>query len=153
MLPALTRIQSAVWSLPSATCDPPHVMAIINIMAPGWQAHHSGLVCAAGGEVGVITVSTRGTVMLWPEAELRSMSEAAGFVLPDADGEGAGNADDGLPTFGRPLTISDVRTAGTCVTVLGRAEPVVGCGACPCCKICLVHGTPATWLCLHMGGC
>ena len=80
-------------------------------MVPMGQAHHSGLVCAAGGEVGVVTASTRGTVVLWPEAELRGNSEAAGFVLPGGGGEEAGSAADGLPTNGRPLTITDVRPA------------------------------------------
>lgn len=75
------------------------------------QAHHSGLVCAAGGEVGVVTASTRGAVVLWPEAELRGISEAAGFVLPGSEGDEAGAAAE-PPTNGRPLTISDVRPVG-----------------------------------------
>ena len=77
------------------------------------QAHHSGLVCAAGGEVGVVTASTRGAVVLWPEAELRGISEAAGFVLPGGEGEEAGAGADEPPTNGRPLTISDVRPVAT----------------------------------------
>jgi hypothetical protein len=67
------------------------------------QAHRSGLACAAGGEVGVVSASANGTVVLWPEAELRGMSEAAGFVLPGGSGCAPGLAD------ARPLTISDVR--------------------------------------------
>ncbi|KAK9845513.1 hypothetical protein WJX81_008391 [Elliptochloris bilobata] len=87
---------------------PPVVIDDSEFCAP-FTAHHSGLVCAAGGEVGVVTASARGTVVLWPEAELRGMSEAAGFVLPGADGDGAGGADgDELLVYGRPVTISDV---------------------------------------------
>ena len=46
------------------------------------QAHRSGLVQAVGFDSGVITCGNFGSITLWPEAELRAVAEAAGFILP-----------------------------------------------------------------------
>ena len=58
------------------------------------QTHRSGLVQAVGGDSGVITRGRFGTITLWPEAELRSLAEAAGFVLPPPAPHASGNARD-----------------------------------------------------------
>ena len=47
------------------------------------QAHRSALACAVGGSIGVISAGVFGSIMLWPEAEIRSMAEAQGFMLPE----------------------------------------------------------------------
>jgi hypothetical protein len=40
-----------------------------------------GLAAATGGRIGVITAGNSGTVVLWPEAELRSAAEADGLTI------------------------------------------------------------------------
>ena len=52
------------------------------IAASVMQAHRGGLVQAAGSGATMVTASRYGAVTLWPEAELRSIAEGAGFVLP-----------------------------------------------------------------------
>lgn len=47
------------------------------------QAHRSALACAVGGSIGVISAGVFGSIMLWPEAEIRSLAEAQGFMLPE----------------------------------------------------------------------
>ena len=46
------------------------------------QAHRGGLVHAVGSGAAMVSASRFGAITLWPEAELRSIAEAAGFVLP-----------------------------------------------------------------------
>ena len=46
------------------------------------QAHRGGLVHAVGSGAAMVSASKFGAITLWPEAELRSIAEAAGFVLP-----------------------------------------------------------------------
>lgn len=59
------------------------VCGAIGVMAaPVMQAHKGGLVQAVGSEATMVTASRYGAVILWPEAELRSIAEGAGFVLP-----------------------------------------------------------------------
>ena len=68
------------------------------------QAHRGGLVQASGSGATMVTASRYGTVILWPEAELRSIAEGAGFVLPS-------RAPPGIASSGstRQTTISQVR--------------------------------------------
>ncbi|KAK9862943.1 hypothetical protein WJX84_012116 [Apatococcus fuscideae] len=47
------------------------------------KAHRSALACAVGGSIGVISAGVFGSIMLWPEAEIRSLAEAQGFMLPE----------------------------------------------------------------------
>lgn len=49
------------------------------------QAHRSGMVTAIGANTGIITCGIFGSVMWWPEAELRSSVVAAGMRLPSED--------------------------------------------------------------------
>ena len=35
-----------------------------------------------GGEIGLISASESGTVLMWPESDLRQAAEGAGFVVP-----------------------------------------------------------------------
>jgi hypothetical protein len=46
------------------------------------QAHRGGLAHAVGSGASIVTASVYGSVIMWPEAELRSVAEAVGFVLP-----------------------------------------------------------------------
>ena len=46
------------------------------------QAHRSGMVLAIGANSGIVTCGIFGSIMWWPEAELRSSLEAAGLSLP-----------------------------------------------------------------------
>lgn len=46
------------------------------------QAHRSGMVLAIGANSGIVTCGIFGSIMWWPEAELRSSFEAAGLSLP-----------------------------------------------------------------------
>lgn len=46
------------------------------------QAHRGGLAHAVGFGSAIVTAGMYGTITMWPEAELRSIAEAAGFVLP-----------------------------------------------------------------------
>jgi hypothetical protein len=46
------------------------------------QAHRGGLLHAVGCGATMVTAGRFGAVTLWPEAELRSIAEGAGFVLP-----------------------------------------------------------------------
>lgn len=46
------------------------------------QAHRGGLLHAVGCGATMVTAGRFGAVALWPEAELRSIAESAGFVLP-----------------------------------------------------------------------
>ena len=46
------------------------------------QAHRGGLVHAVGSGAAMVSAGRFGAITLWPEAELRSIAEAAGFVLP-----------------------------------------------------------------------
>lgn len=56
-------------------------MAVLYCATP-LQAHRSGLVLAIGANTGIITCGIFGSVMWWPEAELRSTFQAAGLSLP-----------------------------------------------------------------------
>ncbi|KAL3162493.1 hypothetical protein ABBQ32_010154 [Trebouxia sp. C0010 RCD-2024] len=49
------------------------------------QAHRSGMVSAIGANTGIITCGIFGSVMWWPEAELRSSVEGADIRLPSED--------------------------------------------------------------------
>ena len=46
------------------------------------QAHKSGLQHLVGGEVGLVSLGTFGSIMLWPVAELRALAETSGLLLP-----------------------------------------------------------------------
>lgn len=46
------------------------------------QAHRGGLAHAVGSGASIVTAGVYGSVVFWPEAELRSVAEAVGFVLP-----------------------------------------------------------------------
>lgn len=48
---------------------------------PG-QAHRGGLAHAVGSGASIVTAGVYGSIVFWPEAELRSVAEAVGFVLP-----------------------------------------------------------------------
>lgn len=52
------------------------------------QAHRGGLVHAVGSGATMVTAGRFGAVTLWPEAELRSIAEGAGFVLPNRAAHG-----------------------------------------------------------------
>ncbi len=66
------------------------------------QAHRGGLVHAMGCGATMVTAGRFGAITLWPEAELRSIAEGAGFVLPTrATVEQTGGVT-------RPATISQV---------------------------------------------
>ncbi len=56
------------------------------------QAHRGGLAHAVGWGTAIATAGAYGTITLWPEAELRSIAEAAGFVLPQRPPQFAGDA-------------------------------------------------------------
>ena len=47
------------------------------------QAHKSGLQHLVGGEVGLVSLGTFGSIMLWPVAELRALAENSGLLLPN----------------------------------------------------------------------
>ncbi|KAL0047223.1 hypothetical protein WJX82_010034 [Trebouxia sp. C0006] len=49
------------------------------------QAHRSAMVSAVGANAGLITCGIFGSIMWWPEAELRSCVEAAGMRLPSEE--------------------------------------------------------------------
>ncbi|DBB01174.1 hypothetical protein WJX77_003342 [Trebouxia sp. C0004] len=49
------------------------------------QAHRSGMVSAVGANAGLITCGVFGSIMWWPEAELRSCVKAAGMRLPSEE--------------------------------------------------------------------
>ncbi|DBA69568.1 TPA: hypothetical protein ACH3X2_012650 [Trebouxia sp. C0005] len=49
------------------------------------QAHRSGMVSVVGANAGLITCGVFGSIMWWPEAELRSCVEAAGMRLPSEE--------------------------------------------------------------------
>ena len=67
------------------------------------QAHRGGLVHAVGFGSAVVTAGMYGTITMWPEAELRSIAEAAGIVLPQQPPHFVGDA-------GNPrITISEAR--------------------------------------------
>ncbi len=69
---------------------------------PMLQAHRGGLVHAMGSGTTMVTAGRFGAITLWPEAELRSIAEGAGFVLPTrAAVEHTGEV-------ARPATISQV---------------------------------------------
>ena len=56
------------------------------------QAHRGGLAHAVGWGTAIVTAGMYGTITAWPEAELRSIAEAAGFVLPQRPPQFAGDA-------------------------------------------------------------
>lgn len=58
-----------------------------------------GLSAATGGRIGVITAGNSGTVVLWPEAELRSAAEADGLTIGPTY-ESAGDAGSQLSKVG-----------------------------------------------------
>ena len=72
--------------------------------APMLQAHRGGLVQAVGSGATMVTASRYGAVTLWPEAELRSIAEGAGFVLPTRAPSGISSSGG----FVRQATISQV---------------------------------------------
>ena len=78
------------------------------------QTHRSGLVQAVGGDSGVITRGRFGTITLWPEAELRSLAEAAGFVLPPPAPHASGNARDARCAHARACLVWPVWLAVSC---------------------------------------
>ena len=57
------------------------------------QAQKGGLVHAVGSGSAIVTSGRFGSIMLWPEAELRSVAEAAGFVLPPPRSTGPATSD------------------------------------------------------------
>ncbi len=59
---------------------------------------------AAGSGATMVTASRYGAVTLWPEAELRSIAEGAGFVLPSRAQPGVLSGGGGA----RQATISQV---------------------------------------------
>ena len=97
---------SAILAAHARNCLPESAAAVLHIRDCCWthadarscccvlQTHRSGLVQAVGGDSGVITRGCFGTITLWPEAELRSLAEAAGFVLPPPAAQASGNTRD-----------------------------------------------------------
>jgi hypothetical protein len=67
------------------------------------QAHRGGLVHAVGFGSAIVTAGMYGTITMWPEAELRSIAEAAGFVLPQQPQHIVGDASNPR------ITISEAR--------------------------------------------
>lgn len=53
------------------------------------QAHRSAMVSAVGANAGLITCGIFGSIMWWPEAELRSCVEAAGMRLSSEERVGS----------------------------------------------------------------
>ena len=77
------------WSLLHASLVPPHGDTSSRIDPYiCLQAHRSGMVSAIGANSGIITCGIFGSVMWWPEAELRSCIEAAGMILPGESNPG-----------------------------------------------------------------
>ncbi|BDA45524.1 probable serine/threonine-protein kinase CTR1 at C-terminar half [Coccomyxa sp. Obi] len=67
------------------TVDPNGPVPALNIphfRAP-FCAHRGGLAHAVGSGASVVTAGVYGSIVFWPEAELRSVAEAVGFVLPN----------------------------------------------------------------------
>lgn len=52
------------------------------LASSSFEAHKSGLQQCVEGDTGLVSVGAFGSIMVWPEAELRSTVNNAGFMLP-----------------------------------------------------------------------
>ncbi len=54
---------------------------LLPLASTSFEAHRSGLQMCVAGDSGLVSVGAYGSIMVWPEAELRSVAHAAGLSL------------------------------------------------------------------------
>ena len=54
----------------------------VTMASTSFEAHKSGLQQCVAGDTGLVTVGAFGSIMVWPEAELRSIAHRASLRLP-----------------------------------------------------------------------
>ncbi|DBB01412.1 TPA: hypothetical protein ACH3X1_000077 [Trebouxia sp. C0004] len=69
--------------LPSQPTGEGQPLHLLPLASTRFQAHRSGLRMCVAGDSGLVSVGAFGSMMVWPEAELRSVAHAAGLCLTD----------------------------------------------------------------------
>lgn len=72
--------RSASYHLPSVQID--SSLPSLNLPGANFQAHKSGLRQCVAGDSGLVSLGAFGSIMLWPEAELKATLNSAGLQHP-----------------------------------------------------------------------
>jgi len=67
--------------LPSQQAGEGQALHLLSLASTRFEAHRSGLQMCVAGDSGLVSVGAFGSIMVWPEAELRSAAHAAGLRL------------------------------------------------------------------------
>lgn len=73
--------QSELQVLPSQQTGEGQPLHLLSLASTSFEAHRSGLQMCVVGDSGLVSVGAFGSIMVWPEAELRSVAHAAGLRL------------------------------------------------------------------------
>ena len=57
-------------------------LQLLNMPTASFWAHKSGLQECVAGYTGLVSVGALGSIMAWPEADLRNMAQDAGLAVP-----------------------------------------------------------------------
>ncbi len=67
--------------LPSQQAGEGQALHLLPLASTCLEAHRSGLQMCVAGDSGLVSVGAHGSIMVWPEAELRSAAHTAGLQL------------------------------------------------------------------------
>ena len=77
---------NGLWQSMAALCSADaehHARKAMLVLQPCWLQGERNTCVMVGGEIGLIAASESGAIHQWPESDLRSAAEAAGFAVPN----------------------------------------------------------------------
>ena len=81
MLCVMPDQSAELQALPSQQAGEGQPLHVLPLASTRFEAHRSGLHMCVAGDSGLVSVGALGSIMVWPEAELRSVAHAAGLQL------------------------------------------------------------------------